>query len=395
MIEEKHTLQKAFSGWKMFIAIALGVSIAAWMVWNSLQETHYIAVESGGTHTWNDLNHNEVQEVNEFQASSTGTYRQQTVRDVLQQIDWRTESLVWLGLAFVFMIGRDVFYMIRIRILTQKQLSWRSSFHTIMLWEFASALSPGVMSGAAVAMFILNREKIPLGRSTAIVVITAMMDNLFYILLIPFVFLFVSAELLFPSETATERSVEAIFWIGYGIFFLLCVVLFASIFFYPKLVGKLLRALFSLPGLSRWKEQASQTGREVELTSIELKKEGLGFWLSSFGATIGSWMSRYLVINCLLATVISLSVLDHFFVLGKQLVLWLFMRMSPTPGGSGVAEYAFGELMSTFTNSALLLAGLAVVWRLISYFPYLFIGAIILPRWIKKTRPSSDIVPQE
>jgi uncharacterized protein (TIRG00374 family) len=60
------------------------------------------------------------------------------------------------------------------------------------------------------------------------------------------------------------------------------------------------------------------------------------------------------------------------------------MRISPTPGGSGVAEYAFGELMSDFSHSALLLAGLALLWRLISYFPYLFIGALLLPKWLKK-----------
>jgi hypothetical protein len=40
--------------------------------------------------------------------------------------------------------------------------------------------------------------------------------------------------------------------------------------------------------------------------------------------------------------------------------------------------------MSDFSHSALLLAGLALIWRLISYFPYLVIGALILPKWLKK-----------
>jgi uncharacterized protein (TIRG00374 family) len=60
------------------------------------------------------------------------------------------------------------------------------------------------------------------------------------------------------------------------------------------------------------------------------------------------------------------------------------MRVSPTPGGSGIAEYAFGELLVDFSQSALLLASLAIVWRLMSYFPYLFIGAFLLPRWLKR-----------
>jgi len=50
---------------------------------------------------------------------------------------------------------------IRIRALTDQELSWRQSFNVIMLWEFASALAPGMLGGGFVfAIFILNRERI-------------------------------------------------------------------------------------------------------------------------------------------------------------------------------------------------------------------------------------------
>jgi uncharacterized protein (TIRG00374 family) len=62
------------------------------------------------------------------------------------------------------------------------------------------------------------------------------------------------------------------------------------------------------------------------------------------------------------------------------------MLISPTPGASGVAEYAFGELLISFSGSALLLTGMAIIWRLISYFPYLFIGAILLPKFLNKSK---------
>jgi uncharacterized protein (TIRG00374 family) len=57
------------------------------------------------------------------------------------------------------------------------------------------------------------------------------------------------------------------------------------------------------------------------------------------------------------------------------------MLVSPTPGGSGIAEFAFGELLGGLSNSASLIIALAIIWRLISYFPYLIIGAVILPKW--------------
>ena len=76
---------------------------------------------------------------------------------------------------------------------------------------------------------------------------------------------------------------------------------------------------------------------------------------------------------------------DHLLIYARQLVMWVIMLISPTPGGVGIAELAFGKFLNDFIPTALLFAALAAVWRLISYYPYLFIGAIILPRWIKRT----------
>lgn len=388
MENNEQVIQSAFSSWKMGIAIFLGLGIAAWMVINSLQEVHFVESKAGkGTHTWIDDNNNGVIDYNvetEFQLKKGGDFRKQQIGDLLHEINWTSQSIFWILMSLVFMVGRDFAYMLRIRILTQKRLSWKASFNTIMLWEFASALSPGVVGGTTVAMFILNKEKIELGRATAIVVITAMMDNLFYVLMVPFVFLFIAPSMLFPAETSAQQGVELAFWFAVGLFSFVCVLLFISIFWYPQLMGKLLGFLFRLPFLKKWRHKAIATGEEIVITSNELKKESIGFWISSFGATMMSWISRFLVINCILAAFLALKWNDHLFILGKQLVLWLLMRVSPTPGGSGVAEYAFGELMTDFSQSALLLAGLALLWRLISYFPYLFIGAFLLPRWLRK-----------
>lgn len=373
----------------MWLAVFLGIAVAGWMLYSSISEVRYIAVDdSSGNYTWIDSNSNgkiDFQVKEEFVLDPKGQYRQQTFADALQQIHWTSHSLLWILFAVLFTVGRDFFYMIRIRLLTHGELNWKSSFYVIMLWEFASALSPGVVGGAAVAMFILNREKIALGRSTAIVFITTMMDNLFYVLMIPFVFLFIDSAQLFPAQNAGSTSVQWLFWIGFTAIFCAFFFLFTCIFLVPSLATWFLNKLFSLLFLKRWKQKALQTGRDIEISSAEMRKEKFGFWVKVFAATCGSWISRYLVINALLQAFLQLGFIDHVLILGKQLVLWLFMLVSPTPGGSGVAEYAFGELLISFSQSGLLLVGLALLWRLISYFPYLFIGAYLLPRWIKKT----------
>ena len=382
-MSEKSIITSAFSGWKIWLAIALGLSVAAWMLYSNFSEEQYVKVEPGtGTYT---LIEKEKNQSSVFVPSTSGNYNKQSITDVLKDIEWSSHVFIWLLLALVFVVGRDFFYMLRIRLLTHRELSWNASFWVIMLWEFASALSPGVVGGAAVAMFILNREKIALGRSTAIVIITAMLDNLFYVVMIPFVFLFIDSAQLFPGQTGGDRAVEYIFWFGFLAILSACAFLFMSIFVAPTLAKRFLGLLFCLPFLRKWRESAVRMGSDIEVASKELRKESFPFWLKVFVATCGSWISRYLGINAILQAFLHVGFIDHIIILGKQLVLWLFMLVSPTPGGSGVAEYAFGELLANFSASGILLAGMAFLWRLMSYFPYLFIGAYLLPRWIKRT----------
>ena len=160
-----------------------------------------------------------------------------------------------------------------------------------------------------------------------------------------------------------------VFWGGFGIIALVCVLLFISVFVFPKGIGQLLYKLCHFPFLRKFQPKMVSLQHDLQLTSQEMKQEKTGFWLGSFGATILSWTCRYLVINCVLAAFLPISFFNHIFNLCKQFVLWIFMLISPTPGASGVAEFAFGELMGEFSSSILLIVALAVIWRLISYFP--------------------------
>jgi uncharacterized protein (TIRG00374 family) len=63
--------------------------------------------------------------------------------------------------------------------------------------------------------------------------------------------------------------------------------------------------------------------------------------------------------------------------------MWVVLLISPTPGGAGIAEIMFNEYLSVFIPVGLV-AALAILWRLISYYSYLFIGSILLPSWLKR-----------
>ena len=109
------------------------------------------------------------------------------------------------------------------------------------------------------------------------------------------------------------------------------------------------------------------------------------FWLKLIVTTIFSWSSRFLVVNFILMAFVKLNLTTNLLIFAKQLVMWLILLVSPTPGGSGVAEYLFDTFLSEFIPAGALILLTSILWRLISYYPYLFIGAFILPKWLAKT----------
>jgi uncharacterized protein (TIRG00374 family) len=300
-------------------------------------------------------------------------------------VHWTIKSILFLLLAILLEAIRDIAYMYRIRLLTDKKISWRHSFQTIMLWEFASALTPSVVGGSAVALYIVNKEINNVGKSTAIVMITALLDEMFYILMVPLMFLFVGFDELFINTEFNlfnfgQFPTEVIFIIGYGFILLLTSIITFAIFFKPHVFKKILEGIFKLKLLKRWRKKATKTGEEIIITSQEMKGKSMGFWAKAFGSTLFSWTARFLVINALILVLVEGG--DQFLIYARQLVMWVILLISPTPGGSGVAEFMLpkflGEFMNGYGNE------IALGWRLLSYYSYLIIGSIVLPVWLRR-----------
>src|ERR1700733_14680129 len=109
-------------------------------------------------------------------------------KQALLNINWTWNSSAWIGLALVMMVVRDFSYMVRIRVLTDNQLDWYRSFIVIMLWEFASALAPGIIGGGFFfAMFILNREGVNMGKSITAIMNSSFLDGIFLAIMAPIV----------------------------------------------------------------------------------------------------------------------------------------------------------------------------------------------------------------
>ncbi|MBL4652145.1 MAG: flippase-like domain-containing protein [Flavobacteriales bacterium] len=305
-----------------------------------------------------------------------------------QNLSWNFSVFSWLLVAVLMMLIRDIAYMYRIRVLTNNEISWRNSFDVIMLWEFASAITPSVVGGAGIAVFIINREKISLGRSTAIVMTTAFLDELFYIVTVPIIVLLVGVESLFPSVDSRTflgfvLPIEHVFVVGYVFILLLTLVILYATFFNPKGFKTLLVKICSIKYLKRWQESAVKMGDDIVATSKELKGKPIQFWLKAFGATIFAWTARFWVVNFIILAFSETSSFSHFGIYARQLVMWVIMLISPTPGSTGVAEVLFPQFLGDYISSVSPEI-LGLLWRVLSYWPYLLIGVIVLPKWIQR-----------
>lgn len=394
MSDEKQ-IKKTFSSWRIMIPVVLGLAVAFWLLWSALTEVKFIESEQGN-YVWVDTNANGIVDFSnpgEFREDPVnGNFVRRSFRDAVAAVNWTWYSTLCIFLALLMMVVRDLAYMWRIRILTDKELSWKQSFRVIMIWEFSSAMTPGVVGGAAVAMFILNREKVNMGKATALVMITALLDELFYILVVPVLLLIVGAASLFPLELTKEifgmrLHITGLFWFAFAVITLITLLLFVAVFIAPHWFKRLLLLFCRLPFLRRYKARAEKTGNDIVTTSSELRGKSFGFWFSAFLATAFSWTGRFLVINFIIMAFSPMA--DQFVIFARQLAMWVILIVSPTPGGSGIAEFVFSGFLAEFIPFGL--AGvLAVLWRVISYYPYLFIGALVLPKWLSKSKPAQS-----
>lgn len=298
------------------------------------------------------------------------------------EFSWHT--LLFIVIAFSMMFVRDVSYMYRLIVLTDYRINWKQAFNIIILWEFSSAISPSVVGGTAPAIFFLYKEGLSGGRSTAVVLTAIFLDELFFIFSVPLVYLFYGNN-IFPPETKHFTDIIYGFYIGYGIILVYTLFLAYALFINPYLFKSFISWVFLFPLLKKRRMGARKWANQLIQTSKIIKKKNFFYWLKSGLATIFSWTGRYWVVNFLFMAFFeqSKNFYDQFLIYGRQLSMWIILLVSPTPGGSGIAEYIFTNFLGDLIPNKAWITTLAIFWRLISYYPYLFGGVIILPIWIR------------
>lgn len=302
--------------------------------------------------------------------------------NTLRQIKFTPEVAVGFILMFAALFGRDFGLAWRFRALSDFRLSWKSTAKVTMLCEFTSAITPTSVGGSAVSMLFMHKEGITLGRATTITLTTLMLDEGFFMVFSPLLFLFISVNDLFGfAQGQAAHDLQILFWIVYGVLCAITLTLYIGIFRSPKTIATVLRKIFSLPLLRRWRKSIDELNNNLVEASVELRGKSLQWWIAPVCATIISWLSRFAVVNALMFAFIPEA--DQLTVLGRQFIVWALLTFTPTPGGSGISEMLFKTYYSDIVYGPIMMV-LAITWRIFTYYIYLFIGIFMIPSLFKK-----------
>jgi len=302
-------------------------------------------------------------------------------------------SILFILGAFGMLFFRDFGYVVRMRVLSDGQLTWLQCIKIVFLWEFGSAITPSAIGGTAIATVFLWKEGLNAGKSTSIVMATSFLDELYFTIMFPSVILLFSTSQLFPAGNTNYLYNHLLTFalIGYSLKFSWTLLMAYSLFINPKFFAKLVKTIFKLRFLKKWRGGADKMSNDFIVANKKLKRKGVFFWIKSITSTFISWTARYFVLNFIfLAMIVSIesgeetiTVYEHFLIFAKQLVMWILMLVMPTPGDSGFVETVFTSYMADFVPVVGFTVIMALIWRLVTYYPYLLIGAIITPGWLK------------
>jgi len=305
------------------------------------------------------------------------------------EINWSSHALFWIGLSFLLLVVRHIAYAARLRILSEGAFSWTKCIELIFIWEFSSAVSPTSVGGSAVALFVLAQEKLAGARVAAIVLYSAVLDTIFFVGTLPFLLLLFGPEIIRPNLLSLDTLD------GWGLTFFIAYIfmaIYGAIFYYglfinPKQLKKLMIWITSFKWLKKYQPKLEKLGEEFIVASQEIKKNGFIFGVKAFIATAIAWSCRFILLNCLIIAfvpTISTDLWTQSALYARLETMFVIMAFSPTPGGAGFAEILFNGFLNDYVTDQTASSLIAIIWRLFTYYTYLFIGVIIIPNWIRK-----------
>jgi uncharacterized protein (TIRG00374 family) len=257
--------------------------------------------------------------------------------------------------------------------------------------EFLNAITPFQSGGQPLMVYVMLKNNVSLGKGILIVFFKTAAQIYFFALADPVVLLFWPELALIPDLAA--------FYVYGLIFFGYFLTLTFLVLVKPHLAKKISVSFFKFLGrfsyFSRRKEKMARTLRKTirevntfsYFTKNILKTKKIVF-LQLFGLTIISWIFKFMVAVAVIWGLGGYGV-NIVQAVSVQTVTNFLGFFAPSPGGSGVFEFCMKkvfEKVPALTADRLFI--FIVIWRFITYYISVFLGALVAIR-ILNFRPEN------
>lgn len=276
------------------------------------------------------------------------------------------------------------FLCVKIRYLSERRLSWIASLRVVLCWEFASSVTPSTIGGGPMATYVMTRENLSLGQSSAIVIYGIMLDQLLLVFVIPLlVFLGIFFDVV-PENTG---------WVGHGVMSLIYLLLLIyalfltyGVFRNPYVLKRTINFVFSLPFLRKYRFKVAREAEVLEAFSHELRKKPPSFLINTFALSTLAWLAKAWLPAIVVLSFVPADVVLSFL---RGMAMALAGMFMPTPGGSGGLEGLFALFQGPVMPRREFMGIAVFMWRLISF--YIVVGAgLIAMSWYFNVKVTNE-----
>jgi len=267
-----------------------------------------------------------------------------------------------------------VFWSLRIQLLAKlvnHKVSFSLAMQTTLASLFVASLAPSTAGGEPVRIKMLADDGMSYGSALAVVVAERLLDS--------FLFLTALAICLFLTNFVAGVGLEI------GAIFLILIILL-MIFLW-----ELIKRPDRISRLFNWIRRKRGSGKTIDLiekqawlfrqADIDLVRETRKEMPAMVAVTVTIWACEFLIPSILLVGLNQSPSL--LYSITAQIIITIISLLPLTPGSSGIAEFSMSYIYGKFVP-VYLLGILVALWRLITYFLGLVVGAVYTAVWLKR-----------
>lgn len=285
----------------------------------------------------------------------------------------QTLNPVFLAAALGTVLFRVLFGAWRFTYISRGQLKFKHGLRGQLAWDFFSNVTPAALGGGPfAALYVAKDSRMKIGETTALVLFTILLDQLWSALMIPVILITALYIAVIPTGMG---SIGAMALIGYFLIMLTWTgILGYATLFKPELMQRVSDRIFRIRFLRRFRGRVATEMEQMGECAKILRSQPLSFFVNAFFLTAGTWIPRYL-----LPVFIVLSVfadLDSFLFFIRGITMMVSSFVIPTPGGAGGIEGLYALFLGPMMPKALV-APTLFMWRFFGYYIFVALGAFI------------------